>query len=300
MNQFSRRDMLRTGLSGAAIAATSGLASGGETSAATSRDLPGDLKTSIAGYSYRELMDKPGQPGKMSLFDLVDICARLGVDAIEPTSYYFLKTDDEYVYALKRKAFLTGIEISGSPTRDNFCYPPGPELDAEIKKVKEWVDLCAKLGAPAIRIFAGGAVKGVSREDAFKHATGAMRQACDYAGAHGIFLTIENHGYLTETADDILRMLETVNHEWLGFNLDTGNFKGDDAYEQIERVATKATTCQFKSLVNKQPADYKRLVQIMRKAGYRGYVALEFEEKDPVTRVPVEIKKIQEAIRATA
>ena len=163
-NQRSRRDVLLAGVSGlAATLASRRSASGAELAAGSPHQsaesktgpLPPVLKVNLAGYSFRSQLDKPGKPGKMSLFDLVELGARLGIDAIEPTSYYFLRTDDAFIYELKRKAFLAGLEISGTPIRNNFCQPPGPGLDKEIAHVRTWVDHCVKLGSPAIRVFAG-------------------------------------------------------------------------------------------------------------------------------------------------
>ena len=174
----------------------------------------------------------------MTLLDVVDICARLNVDAFEATSYYFPNTSDEFIYKLKRHAFLAGVAVSCSPTRDNFCVAKGPGLDKEIEGVKAWIDVAAKLGAPAVRIFAGGAVKGVTREESFENAVSAMRSAADYAGQHGIFLALEDHHYMTETADDVLKLVNAANHDWLGINMDTGNFK-TNPYAELEQIAPR-------------------------------------------------------------
>jgi len=270
--------------------------------------LPPVLKTSVSGYSFRDYLDKageggkPGTPGKMSLFDLADMAARWKIDAIEPTSYYFLKDDDAYVISLKRKIFLNGLEISGTPVGNNFCLPPGPELTEQINLVKKWVDICSKLGSPAIRVFAGRQDKGRSRDQIFKSLVDAMKEAADYAGSRGVFLGVENHGFMTETADDVLRIVDAVKHDWLGINLDSGNFR-KDSYAQFAKLAPRAVICQFKAILHApdgkaEPADFGRLVSIMREANYRGYIALEYEGKDPHKEVPVLLKKIQAAVRA--
>ena len=57
--------------------------------------------------------------------------------------------------------------------------------------------------------------------------------------------------------------------------------------------------CQIKTEVQpadkpKEPADLKRLTDILRAAGFRGYIALEYEaEEDPMKGVP----KAVEALR---
>jgi len=306
----TRRDALLAGASG--VAATMGwaasrraraaAASAGKPAGDNHQPSPHVFKISLAGYSFRDYLDKPGKPGKMSLFDMVDLGARIGLDAIEPTSYYFLRTDDAFIYELKRRTFLAGLEISGTPIRNNFCLPPGPKLDQEIAHVRTWVDHCVKLGSPAIRIFAGKPPKDIPRPQVFPNAVNAMKNACAYAGSKGIFLAIENHGYLTETADDLLRLLDAVGSDWLGINLDTGNFRGDP-YANIAKAAPRAVTCQVKTMVHnpatnqREPADFARIVQILRGAGYRGYLTLEYEGDDPHREVPIYIRKLQALAR---
>ena len=69
----------------------------------------------------------------------------------------------------------------------------------------------------------------------------SLRPCCDYAGERGVFLALENHGYLTGTSEEVFAILDGVNHEWLGVNMDTGNFVVDP-YKNIKIVAPKAIT----------------------------------------------------------
>lgn len=270
--------------------------------------IPGEIKPgfqlSLAAYSLRQYLPQDGKKGKFTLHDLLDYAAIWGLTALEPTSYYFDSEDIAYVHSLKAKAFKLGIDISGTSIRNDFCLPPGAERDAQLAHVKKWVDIALALGAPCIRIFAGKA-KGGEREQDFARAAEAMKTACDYAGTKGIFLAIENHGYLTETAADVLRFIDTVKHEWLGLNLDTGNFVRDP-YENIALAAPKAITVQVKEEVvapgspdpkKRVAADWPKIIEILRKARYRGYVALEYEgKKDPLVAVPRDLEKLRRII----
>lgn len=275
-------------------------------SAATAPEsLPSAIRLSLAGYSFRRQLDQPGKPGEMSLKDLVSYAAALGIEGVEPTSYYFLSTDDAFLYDLKRHAFLLGMEISGTPIRSAFNHPPGDDLEAELSHVRNWVDICVKLGSPVIRIFAGRKRAGNTREQDIRLAIDGMKKACDYAGSQGIFLAIENHGYLTETADDVQRLLDGVNHPWFGVNLDTGNFVGDP-YGQIALMAPHAVVCQIKVMVRDSetgehvPADFVRIIEILRQARYRGYVALEYEHDQPHHDIPRLIRQLQRCLQTTS
>ena len=76
-----------------------------------------------------------------------------------------------------------------------------------------------------------------------------------------------------------------VNSPWLGINLDTGNWPGDP-YEGIERLAPYATIVQAKTYYGggvwyTLDLDYKRIAKILKKAGFKGWVSLEMEGKEP-------------------
>jgi sugar phosphate isomerase/epimerase len=233
----------------------------------------------------------------MTIREFIEFGAALGLDAVEPTSYYIYQTDKPYLHGLKALAFRKGIEISGTAVGNNFCAPEGKALDHQLSEFRKWVDAAVELGAPHIRVFAGRKAEDADRQRDFARAVTTMKRAVEYAASRGVFLGIENHGYLTEAADDVLRFLDAVPSPWLGVNLDTGNFD-DDGYAQIAKLAPKAVNCQLKTDIpdggRKQPVDIGRVFAILRRADYHGYVALEYEGKDePKTAVPRYVKQMQ-------
>ena len=71
------------------------------------------FKFSLAAYSYRELLQS--KPPSLTLSDFIDDCAKFGLDGTELTSYYFPENPStEYFRQLKAKAFLNGLDISGT------------------------------------------------------------------------------------------------------------------------------------------------------------------------------------------
>lgn len=258
-------------------------------------------KISCSAYGYRKYLPQGGKKGPETIFDFVDLCYRWGCEGTEPTTYYFESRDKAYLHKLKRQAFRLGLDVTSTAVGNNFCYPPGDALTKQIDDVKAWIDGAVEFGAPVIRIFGGHGRKGLDREKAFGYVTDAIKVVCDYAGERGVFLGIENHGYLTERAEDVLRIVDKVKHPWLGINLDTGNFV-EKPYENIALAAPKSITCQVKVEVRtgegnkREPADIDRIVDILRKADYRGYLVLEYEGKDePKTEIPKWIDKLRKA-----
>jgi sugar phosphate isomerase/epimerase len=242
------------------------------------------FKYSLAAYSYRDLLlPKQGKEPQLTLADFIDDCARFELEGTELTSYYFPKqTTPEYLHTLARHCFRLGLDVSGTAIGNEFGHPAGEKRDAEIAKTKQWIDHAEILGAPVIRIFAGHQQKGQTEEEAHRLMVSAIEECCDYAGKHGVYLALENHGGPTATADGLLKFVHDVNSPWFGVNLDGGNFRGDDPYAELARIAPYAVNAQIKAKVGGKPADFKQLAKIMRDAKYRGYIVLEYEEPGEV------------------
>ncbi|MEJ7608480.1 MAG: TIM barrel protein [Bryobacteraceae bacterium] len=105
-------------------------------------------------------------------------------------------------------------------------------------------------------------------------------------------LGLENHGGVTEKASTLVGIVKELNSSWVGINLDTGNFQRN-AYAQIESCIPYAVNVQFKTEIRDETgklerADWTKLVGMLAQSGYRGYLALEYEEKEnAIERVPV-------------
>ena len=80
----------------------------------------------------------------------------------------------------------------------------------------------------------------------------------------------------------MLAIVRAVKSPWFGVNLDSGNFRTADIYGDLAKIAPYAINVQIKIDVHppgkpEEPSDFKRLAQILKTAGYRGYIALEYE-----------------------
>lgn len=265
--------------------------------AAPSAKGPARLRSAICAYSFRkELGDH-----SMRYEDLVPLAVETGVDGLDLTVYWFPSTEDSFLMPLRREAYRAAVEIYSISVRTEMCRPT-PELrESEIAGIHKWVDVAAKLGAGHIRVFGGSVPKGASEDQAAGWCTEVLKQAADYAGTHGVILGLENHGGITEKASRIVQIVRAVDSPWVGVNLDSGNFR-QDAYRQMEMCAPYAVNVQFKTEVRgeggkEEPADWDRTVGILLKAGYKGYIALEYERNDPARQaVPPLLKDLRGVI----
>jgi sugar phosphate isomerase/epimerase len=255
------------------------------------RQGPAQLKLSIAAYSYRDYLQGKKQPG-MTLDGFVDLCANLGLPAVELTSYYFQDTSAQALTRLRGRCTRLGLDVSGGAVGNKFTEADPVKLKEEIRKTKEWTERYAILGAKAIRIFAGNPVKGEAEAITRQRCLEAIHEVCEHARQFGIYMALENHGGIVSTAEQLLGIVKEVKHDWFGVNLDSGNFRTADPYGDFARLAPYAVNVQFKTEVQyagqkKQEADLNKLVVILKEAKYRGYVALEYEgAADPMRAIP--------------
>ena len=190
------------------------------------------FKFSLAAYSYRELLT--GDAPKLSMFDFVEDCAKMGLEGTELTSYYFPKAiTPDYLRQLAQRCFRLGLNVSGTAVGNDFGHPLGELRQKEIAGVKRWIELAAVLGAPVIRIFAGQIKKETTPAEGHSLMVSAMEECCEHAGKFGVHLALENHGGPTATAAGLLAFVRDVSSPWFGVNLDSGNFHSDDPYAEL-------------------------------------------------------------------
>ncbi|MDB4673278.1 sugar phosphate isomerase/epimerase [Verrucomicrobiales bacterium] len=301
----SRRHFLKSvsaGVAGATLAEVSA-APEEKTEAANRR-----LRVGLAAYSFQMFLpnyrknDTPGET-KMDMAGFIDYSASLDTDAVELTSYFLPDPCPRALaFELKRKAHQHGLDISGGAIGNNFSYDPaGEELAKQMAYTERWLATYAELGAPVIRVFAGHPKsKDLSPEQAEKNIVKNLQNACEIAGKYGVILGVENHDFTTDI-DRMKRILEAVDSPWFGLNFDSGNLaKTSDPYGDLKRIAPHTVNAQLKVDIprdgKKEPADFKRIVDILGEAGYSGTVVLEYENKKPYEEVPMYLEKLREAI----
>jgi sugar phosphate isomerase/epimerase len=297
MTSPSRRRFLQSALAAGAVTGLSGVpAAAIEPIRRVGKP---NIRLSCAAYSFRKYLDlkKP----TMDLDGFIELCADLGLDAVELTAYYFAQTTPEYLAHLKSKCTRLGLDVSGTAVGNNFCVTDPDKLAGQKKMVRDWIEHTSRLGGKTIRIFAGNLEKNDREETARDRAVAAIDEVCQYAAKYGIILALENHGGITATPEQMLAIIKAVKSEAFGVNFDTGNFHTDDPYADLAKIAPYAVVSQIKTEVHpkgkREDADLKRLLDILKSAGFRGYVALEYEAaEDPKTAVPKAIAALRRAL----
>jgi len=255
------------------------------------------MRLGCAAYSYRQ----PLQAGEMSLEQFVDTCAEMGLDGVELTSYYFPSTEREYLQRLKRHCFLRGQHILGTAVGSNFTQPDEGKRREHVRMTLDWIDHSVVLGAPCIRVFAGPIPTEVSEVQAYAWALECLEECVARGAEQGVVVALENHGGVTSTAEQVQRFLDALDSPWFGVNLDFGNFR-IDPYAEFRQIAPRTVTTHAKVTSrfgeDRREVDYAQVKQIMDEAGYRGYLSIEYEEKeDPRAAVPRFVEHLKQTAR---
>jgi sugar phosphate isomerase/epimerase len=256
------------------------------------------LKLSLAAYSFNRQLAKRGTPeeiakAEMTLEKFIEFCAAQGLGATELTGYYFPREiSNAYLLNIRALTHRLGLSISGTAIGNDFCVAEGEARDKQLAECREWIDYAAIMGAPAIRIFAGKVPNGDTEEAAIERCAAGINESLKYAATKGVYLALENHGGITATPEQMLNIIRKVDSSpWFGVNFDSGNFQTEDPYADLAKIAPYAVNAQIKASIapggKKQPADLPRIVDILKNAGYRGFVALEYEEQEsPFEAIP--------------
>jgi sugar phosphate isomerase/epimerase len=266
---------------GAAAALPLPLATSAAASASVMPGLPSRIKTSCNLYSFNGPLIK----GEMTLEQVLEFCAEIGFDAVDPTGYYFkgypAVPDDALVYRIKHLAFSLGLGISGTGVRNDFAVPEAAKRDADVAHVTRWVDTAAKLGAPVLRVFDGKVMPAdVPRARVMDWIVDGIQRCVTAGEARGVMIVLQNHNDALKVAGDYLEIRKRIPSTWFGLNVDIGSLRTtDDPYAEIALLAPYAYTWQVKELVyrrdKEERVDLKQVARILKDARYRGYVPIE-------------------------
>jgi sugar phosphate isomerase/epimerase len=260
------------------------------------------IRIGLNAYSF----NAPLMAGKMTLEDVIDYCTLHNIDGLDATGYYFpgypKVPSDEYIYALKRRAYLNGVSITGTGVRNDFTTPDAAKRKGEIDLVKNWVGVGNKLGASVVRVFSGPSLpKDHTFDQVLEWMIPAYQECAAYGKQHGVMIGLQHHDDYLKTAEQTIRIVKLVNSEWFGVILDVGSVRQGDPYEEIEKLVPYACTWQVKESVyygaNATPIDLPRLKTIIDKVGFRGFLPIEaLGRGDPETIVTTFLEKVRKAM----
>jgi L-ribulose-5-phosphate 3-epimerase len=272
------------------------------------------MKLSISSYSYWHFTGD-----KFPIEKVIDEAAKLGVEGIDILHRQMESEENKYIQELKRRAYLNGIAFTCLSIHQSFVSPDKEFLKKQIEHTKNCIELAAKMGIPCMRLNSGRwntiesfddlmknrgiepVLPGYTEDDGFKWCIDSIEQCLPTAEKCGVLLALENHWGLCSTPEGQLRIKKAIDSPWLGILMDTGNFL-ENPYSKLEMIAPFANFVQAKTYYGggvwySLDLDYKRIIDILRKVNYRGYISLEYEgREDAATAVPKSIEMLRKAM----
>ncbi len=262
------------------------------------------MKISVTSYSFQQYLNA----GKIDHLGMIDKAHELGLDGIEftPLPGETFEERCELAKKLRERADELGIPIV-SYTVNADLYKGSDEADkAEVERIKGQLDIAKILGVPVLRhdvcwsVPKTGAVR--SFDQMLPTIVKNAREITEYAASLGIRTCSENHGYVAQDSDRMERLFNAVGHENYGLLVDIGNFScvDEDNVTAVSRVAPYAIHAHAKdfhlskdkkegygqtrgcnyfkgAILGEGDVDVKRCVEVLKRAGYDGYLSIEFE-----------------------
>ena len=223
--------------------------------------------------------------GVMDQIRFLHRCAGdLKVQGVELQDIHFPQTRPAYLNLVRRTARDLGLSVIGVGVHNDFGRADPTLRQSEVAKVKHWVEVAERLGAPLVRVFAG--YPEGDRQERWPPMIDSLREVAEFARHAGVRLGLENHnhGAFTPTAEEFLRVLREVGSPYLVPLLDTGNFT--DGWASVQRVVgvvehVHAKFWQVAADGSDEKVDYGRIFPALRQAGYDGWVSYEYETPEP-------------------
>jgi len=243
------------------------------------------VRTSCSSWSYHRTI----KAGKMDQMSWLQELARLEFDGAELLAYHFPSTDRAYLNKVKKACADLYLDIPMVSASGHLTTSDDAKRAAEVDDIRKWTDIAVFLGAPCLRFFCGSGDELAAGGPAlYAKVLAAMKQVAAIGAERGVVMALENHG--GTTAEQLLSLHRDVGSPWLKFTLDTGNFPPasratPDKYDMIAACAPEAAIVHAK-FFNVRPDgadadfDWKRIHGILAKAGFRGYLSLEYEGED--------------------
>ena len=240
--------------------------------------------------------------GKMDNLDFAATAKKeFDINAIEYVNQFFKDKaeDTAYLTQMKKRADDNGVKslLIMIDREGGLANLDDKERMKAIENHYKWVDAAKFLGCHSIRVNAFG--EG-SSEDVGKAAVEGLSKLSEFAAKSNINVIVENHGGYSSDGTWLSNVMNQVNMDNCGTLPDFGNFciaregghqwegKCIDEYDRYQGVkelmvhakAVSAKAHDFDANGNEINTDFKKMMQIVKDAGYTGYVGIEYEGKD--------------------
>lgn len=258
------------------------------------------LSISLAEWSFHRAL----QSGQMDHLDFPLIASRdYGIKAVEYVNGFFGGAKMPFKQAAKNKPYLNELlkrsKDAGVVNHLIMIDDEGPlavtnnaERLQAIENHKKWIDAAKFLGCKTMRVNLHGEAE---REAKKTVSIDSLSKLGELAGPD-LNIVVENHGHESSDAGWVVEVMKGVNRSNVGTLPDFGNFclthpwgetqspcdKMYDRYQGVREMLPYAKGVSAKSYdfdaQGEQPLmDYNRLLDLVKKSGFKGYIGIEYE-----------------------
>ena len=253
-----------------------------------------NLKISLAQWS----LNKSIKNGKLPILDFAKKARSFDIEGIEFVSGLYTRDTDILDRMSMNSLAKELIKRSDDYGIDNVLFMIDNQGDLAssnknerfqaIDNHKRWIDLSAEIGCKTMRVNLNG------EKDLNKWTKNSVKSLTALNKYNeNINVVVENHGGLSSSGKYLSNVMSKVKLENCGTLPDFGNFcmNGSpwgnctqmyDRYLGTEELmpyahAVSAKSYDFDDEGNETSIDYKRMMEIVKRSGYQGYVGIEYE-----------------------
>lgn len=270
---------------------------------ASSNNFQPFFKLSLAQWSLHKAIN---EERTLSNLDFAKKARALGFEGVEyVTQLYPIDKENEtssrkkLVKELKLRSDDNGIEnvIIMIDNEGELASTSKEERNSAVEKHSKWVDVASELNCPTVRVN----LFGLQAEKDFKiwkeTSIAGLGSLCEYAEKSRINVVVENHGGLSSDASKLAEVIKAVNMKNCGTLPDFGNFcvkreNGErwagacveeyDKYLGVKELipfakGVSAKSFDFDAEGNETTIDYYKMLEIVKKANYKGFIGVEYE-----------------------
>jgi sugar phosphate isomerase/epimerase len=240
-------------------------------------------------YSYRDLI----RAGKLDMLTIPAFYKEQGIPGISYNDMFFKTVDDAFIDEVKAAVKKAGRVVTCYVIEGNLATADESKRAAQVEADKKKMRAAARLGAPVVRINVGatGSESTDSTEGVDRVVKIFNEELVPLAKELNIKICMENHGGVSKTAANIVKIIQATDPKWVGALVDFGNFPIEHKYEEVAAVAPYAFVTHVKVNVfdengEAKEYDFPRVLGMLKKNHYKGPISIEYEGKgDPIEGV---------------
>jgi sugar phosphate isomerase/epimerase len=211
-----------------------------------------------------------------------------GISIVEYVSPFFKKQekDQNYLKELKKRTDDNGItnHLIMVDLEGNLGDTDATKRLQAVENHYKWIDAAKYLGCKTIRVNAAG--RG-TKEEVQKAAIEGLAKLSEYGQKNKINVIVENHGGYSSNGEWLAGVMKGVSNKYCGTLPDFGNFRVSptetyDRYKGVKELlpyakGISAKSHDFDASGNETGTDYRRMFNMIKAAGWKGIVGIEYE-----------------------